>query len=308
MVEWLGFLLKLSRNYQNKWKNLREEISMPLPSSGKITTQTFRDFFEITASTPINSSDWYRGGPYVRANYQSQNQGTKSINNQVPTSGRIALSDLYGVYKVVDANNYVPGNTNPNNTTDNVPGNENPQDSTQHYNPANDPDLNPGNNNPPNNDYGAGPAGIYEDPFDYTNPGSNNPPNPGNPSNPSNAGDGADSGGGPPNFGSGDNEAADGSDPNPGNPGNPGNYVPGNPATNNPDGGTAGNTNPGNPVDGSAGPPGSGDPNPGNPTNTSGGDAGAGPGGAYEDPTTNPVTSNDPNTNPPYWADHERLV
>jgi hypothetical protein len=283
MVEWLGFLLKLSRNYQNKWKNLREETSMPMPSSGKITTQTFRDFFEITASTPINSSDWYRGGPYVRANYQSQNSGVRSINNQVPTSGRIALSDLYGVYKVVDANNYVPGNTNPNNTTDNVPGNPNPNDFVP-YVPS----------DPPTNDYGAGPAGAHQDPFSS--------------SNSSDAGDGADSGGGPPNFGSGDNEAADGSDPNPGNPGNPGNYVPGNPATNNHDGGTAGNTNPGNPVDGSAGPPGSGDPNPGNPTNTSGGDAGAGPGGAYEDPTTNPVTSNDPNTNPPYWADHERLV
>ena len=108
---------------------------MPMPSSGKITTQTFRDFFEITASTPINSSDWYRGGPYVRATYQSQNQGTKSINNQVPTSGRIALSDLYGVYKVVDANNYVPGNpgnadthfnTNPNDTNPNPPNPSNP--------------------------------------------------------------------------------------------------------------------------------------------------------------------------------------
>ena len=219
---------------------------MPMPSSGKITTQTFRDFFEITASTPINSSDWYRGGPYVRANYQSQNSGVRSINNQVPTSGRIALSDLYGVYKVVDANNYVPGNTNPNNTTDNVPGNPNPNDFVP-YVPS----------DPPTNDYGAGPAGAHQDPFSS--------------SNSSDAGDGADSGGGPPNFGSGDNEAADGSDPS--------NY------NNNPDGGVAGDPAvPAQYNDGLYGPPGSGDPN------------------------VNPTTSNDPNTNPPYWADHERLV
>jgi len=266
---------------------------MPLPSSGKITTQTFRDFFEITASTPINSSDWYRGGPYVRGNYQSQNQGTKSINNQVPTSGRIALSDLYGVYKVVDANNYVPGNTNPNNISDNVPGFLNDSDQVP-YVPSNNADLNPGNNNAPNNDYGAG-SGMYEDPYEYTNPGNWNQ----NSSDPAASDAGADSGGGPPNFGSGDAEAADGSDPNPAN------YVPGNSATNNPDGGTAGNTNPGNPVDGAIGPPGSGDPNPSVPASYPDGQAGP---PAFGDPSTNLPTSNDPNTNPPYWADHERLV
>lgn len=265
---------------------------MPMPSSGKITTQTFRDFFEISASTPINSSDWYRGGPYVRANYQSQNQGTKSINNQVPTSGRIALSDLYGVYKVVDANNYVPGNTNPNNTSDNVPGFLNDSDQVP-YVPSNNADLNPGNNNAPNNDYGAGPAGAYQDPFGSTNPGNWNQNN----TDPTNVSDGP---GGPPTFGdSSDTSGTNDSDPNPAN------YTPGNPYTNNPDGGTAGNTNPGNPVDGSAGPPGEGDPNPAVPASYPDGQAGP---PAFGDPSMNLPTSNDPNTNPPYWADHERLV
>ena len=152
---------------------------MPMPSSGKITTQTFRDFFEITASTPINSSDWYRGGPYVRATYQSQNQGTKSINNQVPTSGRIALSDLYGVYKVVDANNLVPGNpgnadthfnTNPNDT------NPNPS------NPANPADTNvaDGPGGPPT----FGDSSDVASPADPPGSGDPNPGNPGNPGNP----------------------------------------------------------------------------------------------------------------------------
>jgi len=264
---------------------------MPLPSSGKITTQTFRDFFEIDANTPISSSDWYRGGPYVRANYQSQNQGVKSINNQVPTSGRITLSDLYGVYKVVNANNLVPGNTNPNNTNDNVPGNENTQDSQN-------------NLNPPNNDYGAGPAGIYEDSFnnapDGGTAGNQNPPT-GNADYTQHFGNNTDvnyGGNPPPPLGDGsDATTKDGfwvyADSKP-----PGNYNPPNndygagPSgiyedafANNPDGGTIGN-----------------------PGATSGGDAGAGPGGAYEDPTTNPVTPNDPNINSSYWSDHEKLV
>jgi len=152
---------------------------MPMPSSGKITTQTFRDFFEISASTPINSSDWYRGGPYVRANYQSQNQGTKSINNQVPTSGRIALSDLYGVYKVVDANNYVPGNPgNADTHTDVNPNDTNPNPS----NPANPADTNvaDGPGGPPN----FGDGSDVPTPADPVGSGDPNPGNPGNPGNP----------------------------------------------------------------------------------------------------------------------------
>jgi len=193
---------------------------MPMPSSGKITTQTFRDFFEITASTPINSSDWYRGGPYVRANYQSQNQGTKSINNQVPTSGRIALSDLYGVYKVVDANNLVPGN----------PGN-----ADTHFNiTPNDTNPNPADLNPPNNPTPGNP--------------NYNPPNPATPGNLNTSNSGSD--GQPPPWGNGDpyyNPSTNDSDPNPSgsNPSTPGN--PGNPYDGSAGPPGEGDPNPGNP-------------------------------------------------------------
>ena len=301
---------------------------MPLPSSGKITTQTFRDFFEIDANTPISSSDWYRGGPYVRANYQSVN-GNRSINNQVPTSGRITLSDLYGAYKVVPANNITPGNTEnysptyPDATVD--PG-QFPDTSSDTA--TSDPFANPPSslnssdlsNNPPNPDWGAGPAGAYQDP----NPGpptspdaalppalrdpypsnNQNPPTGNNdytyytPGNTNNTvpGDGP---GGPPVFGDASNN------PTPGNT-NPGNWTYGNPKS-------PGNYNP-NSSDQGTGPAGPSNSQDYTPTPQTGPDSSAAPSvrDSYWNPnnTTNPwdVVSPNPTTNPPYWIDHEKLV
>ena len=180
---------------------------MPLPSSGKITTQTFRDFFEIDANTPISSSDWYRGGPYVRANYQSEN-GRKSINNQVPESGRISLSDLYGVYKVVDTNSLSPGNSTTQDVVNQPPSSPDTGDPGHVGNndaATEDPFANPSNQNPPSNQDG--------------NAGNPTPPNPSDPYQPGNPADPGQFGNSDTNPGSGD------SDPNPNPPNNPsGNY------------------------------------------------------------------------------------
>ena len=288
---------------------------MPLPSSGKITTQTFRDFFEISSSTPINSSDWYRGGPYVRANYQSVN-GNVSINNQVPTSGRIALSDLYGAYKVVPANNTAPGNpAYPDATVDPGQFPDTSSDVTESDPFANPPQtLNSSDvgNNPPNPDWGAGPAGANQDPngsspdlggvpgtvdphpanlnpttgnsnYTYYTPGNTNSPtnNPGNPSDPG-------------QFGNGDLNPGG---TTPGNP-NPGNWTyadpktPGNYNQNNSDVGNG----PSNPQDYTPTPP-------------TGPDSSAAPSvrDSYYNPN-NTTNAWNATTNPPTWINHEKLV
>jgi hypothetical protein len=58
---------------------------MPLPSSGQITWDQIR--IEFGGSTPINISDYYRGGARV------PNTGA---NAAVPTSGQISASNFYG--------------------------------------------------------------------------------------------------------------------------------------------------------------------------------------------------------------------
>lgn len=279
---------------------------MPLPSSGKITTQTFRDFFEISSSTPISSSDWYRGGPYVKANYQSVN-GNVSINNQVPTSGRITLSDLYGAYKVVPANNIAPGNTT-NYPTEypNSPDEPAPISNDGDVNIAEDPYTNTSNvgngpMNAPTNDYGAGPSGAYQDAFpnspDGGTAGNTNPPT-GNADYTQHFGNNTDvtSGGDPPPpIGNGSDATtkngfwvyADTKPPGTTNP--PNNDYGAGPSgiyedafVNNSDGGTVGYQN--------------------SP------DLGGVPG--TEDPVENvtDVTTPSPTSNPPSWIDHEKIV
>jgi hypothetical protein len=297
---------------------------MPLPSSGKITTQTFRDFFEISSSTPISSSDWYRGGPYVRANYQTGN-GNSSINNQVPTSGRITLSDLYGVYKVVPASSLTPGNSTEQDITPNPPNYPNTPDepaalggdgNNTNVGPP-DPWANPpsttnatnqgnGPMNPPNNDYGAGPAGANQDP--YQNTATNNVSNGGTVGY-QNSPDAAlppalrDPYAANQNPPTGNNNYTfytpgntNPGNPNPGNPSDPGQFGNGdlNPGGSNPPG-----NNPGNWTYADPKPPGNYNYNSSNqgngPMNPPNNDYGAGPSGTLQDSYTNNVTTNTSN-------------
>lgn len=59
---------------------------MALPSSGTITLNDIKT--EFGGSTPVQLSDYYRGGAYVTTN-----------NTNVPTSGAISLSNFYGAVK-----------------------------------------------------------------------------------------------------------------------------------------------------------------------------------------------------------------
>ena len=66
---------------------------MTLQSSGTISLLDVQN--EFGGANPIAMSEYYRGGSYVPANYYFKGQAYP-VNETVPTSGQIALSNFYG--------------------------------------------------------------------------------------------------------------------------------------------------------------------------------------------------------------------
>jgi len=74
---------------------------MTLPASGPITFAQLQDEYSgYGGAYPIELTEYYRGGSYVRSVYPD---GTGSINTNVPTSGTISMSNFYngqGVFRL----------------------------------------------------------------------------------------------------------------------------------------------------------------------------------------------------------------